>query len=400
MVLKMNCSKASIGALIGWACSAAMVAATPALAQDAPALKLSLDYTADVSGVVSGGLAQRGRLLDDLQIGADIDLDKALGWSGATAHVTLMNNAGGIPNDAAGALQGIDNIEVSQQRARLFEAWIQQGFGGDQGSILAGLYDVNSEFYANDSAGLLIAPAFGIGSELAATGPNGPSIFPSTALAVRLRWQSGEARYVQAAVINAQAGVLGDPGGVNLSFDNGILAIAEAGWTSVKTGKLAVGAWAYSQSQDDWRAVTPAGDPVKRRAGGVYLLAERRLAGEEDGPRRVTGFARLGVSDGATSPFEGGWQAGVLIEQPFAQRPHSALSLGVNQAFITGRERANGVDAGRDIGRTETAFEITYADNLTEHLIVQPDLQYILRPAGDRNIDNALVATLRLKISY
>jgi len=69
--------------------------------------------------------------------------------------------------------------------------------------------------------------------------------------------------------------------------------------------------------------------------------------------------------------------------------------VGMNQGFITGRERANGVDAGRNIGRTETALEVTYADTFGR-LTVQPDLQYIIRPAGDRDIDNALVATMRL----
>ena len=100
----------------------------------------------------------------------------------------LLNNSSGMPNGDAGTAQGVDNIEVSRHRTRLFEAWVQQDFAGAAASVRAGLYDLNGEFYANDSAGLLIAPAFGISSELAATGANGPSVFPSTALAMRLKW--------------------------------------------------------------------------------------------------------------------------------------------------------------------------------------------------------------------
>ena len=80
----------------------------------------------------------------------------------------------------------MNNIEVAETRFKVYEAWIEQGFGDGRVSLRAGLYDLNSEFYTNDAAGALIAPPFGIGSELSATGPNGPSIFPSTALAVRL----------------------------------------------------------------------------------------------------------------------------------------------------------------------------------------------------------------------
>ena len=88
-----------------------------------------------------------------------------MGWRGASAHIDVLNNSGGIPNDDIGTLQGVDNIEVLSQRLRLFEAWVEQAWGDT--SIRAGLYDLNSEFYSNDSAGLLMAPAFGIGSEVA-----------------------------------------------------------------------------------------------------------------------------------------------------------------------------------------------------------------------------------------
>jgi porin len=64
------------------------------------------------------------------------------------------------------------------------------------------------------------------------------------------------------------------------------------------------------------------------------VLLERRLTGgEDDAPRKTTAFARLGVSDGDTTAFKGGWQAGVLVERVFASRADSAFSIGVNQAF-------------------------------------------------------------------
>ena len=356
------------------------------------ALDLSVSYSADVTGVVSGGIAKRGRLLDNLEISADLDLDKAMGWKGATAHALVLNNSGGMPNDDAGTAQGIDNIEVSRQRLRLFEAWIQQSFAGDKASALVGLYDLNSEFYANDSAGLLIAPAFGIGSELAATGPNGPSIFPSTSLAVRLKWTPREDVYVQAAALNANAGVLGDPGGVDTSFDSGALMIAEAGWTGA--GKIALGAWRYSDKQDDIR------DPAQRTAQGAYLLLERHLgATGEDAPRQTTAFARLGLSDGDTTDFKGGWQAGLLVQHVFDSRPQSAFSVGVNQGYFSGKARANALDAGGVLKRAESAIELTYADSFGP-LTLQPDLQYIKDPAGDAGVGHALVAALRVSLDF
>ncbi len=375
--------------------------AAPTMAQDAKekALNISFNYTADVMGNVGGGLAKRGRFLDDLQIGADLDLDRAFGWRGATAHALILNNSGGAPNEDAGTAQGVDNIEVSRQRTRLYEAWIEQRFARDKASILVGLYDLNSEFYANDSAGTLIAPAFGVGSELAATGPNGPSIFPSTALAVRLKWTPRDDIYVQAAALNANAGVLGDPGGIDTRFNAGALVIAEAGWTGA--GKVAVGAWRYTDKQDDIRQVTAQGEPRQRTAHGTYVLLERRLSQDasEGALRKTTGFVRLGLSDGDTTDFTGGWQAGLLVEHVLQGRPNSVLSAGVNRGYFSAEARANAVDAGGGLSRSETAFELTYADQIGP-VTLQPDLQYIKNPAGCTQVDHAVVAGLRVSVSF
>lgn len=48
----------------------------------------------------------------------------------------------------------------------------------------------------------------------------------------------------------------------------------------------------------------------------------------------------------------------------------------------------------------ETGFEVTFSDNLTEWLAIQPDLQWICNPGGTLTAHDAVVATLRLKASF
>lgn len=365
----------------------------PALAQDS-AWTLAATYTADVAGPVSGGASQAGRFLDNLMIEGDLDLDKAVGWAGATAHVSLLNNAGGTPNDLVGTLQGINNIEVSRPRAKVYEAWLQQDIG--RVSVRAGLYDLNSEFYTTDTAGLLIAPPFGIGSELAATGPNGPSIFPSTSLGLRVRIAPTDTTYLQAAAINAMAGVIGDPGGVDTDFDEGALLAAEAGWTG--RGKVAAGLWRYTTDQDDLVDVDAAGDPAPRTAAGAYLLVEQPLRRAQGEVRAVAGFLRLGVSDGDTTPFKGGAQAGLLMTQVFGGRPDSALSLGVAYGGLSDKFQQTLAAGGLSAASSESTIEVTYADQVAPRLSLQPSLQYVVHPGGDRNAEAAVVLALRVSI--
>lgn len=351
--------------------------ALPALAQsdDPGPVTLSATYMMDAVTVANGAGGGKSFVLHDIEAEAGFDFERLIGARGLSAGVHLLATAGGKANDVAGTLQGINNIEVAEHRAKLYEAWLEQGFAGGRMSLRLGLSDLNSEFYQNDSAGLLIAPAFGIGSELAATGPNGPSIFPSTALMARANVQIGKRGYFRAAAINARAGVLGDPNGVDFSFRDGALLIAEGGTTL--GGKLALGVWRYTRRQDDMRATTPEGDPVKRIASGAYILLDQKIAGSDS--RGTYLFLRAGLSEGKTTPFRGGFQAGVLMQGVVPGRPDGQLSIGIQQGLLTHCYRAGQADAGIATDAGEMGLEITYQDRVAPFLSLQPDVQYIRR---------------------
>ena len=375
-----------------------VLAAAPAGAQasDMP-VDLSAEITVDVASVIAGDGDGRLRALTNINVMADIDLAALGGWQGARAFFYVLDNRGGRPNDAAATLQGVNNIEVPNAGLRLFEAWIEQDLGGGA-SVRAGLYDLNSEFYANEAASVLLSPSFGIGSELASTGPNGPSIFPSSALATRLYVPVGEGGgFVRAAVVNARASTLGDSGGVDLSFRDGVLLIAEAG----KAGgplRGSVGVWHYSRNPQDIYEADLDGEPLRKPAQGAYVVVEGDLLSGKD--RQLTAFLRAGLADPHTTPFAGGFQAGILLAPAVMSRPDSQFSIGVQHAWTSDHLRDQFRADGGDPALGETGFEVNYADNLTEWLALQPDLQWIRHPGGDRAASDAVVATLRITASF
>lgn len=364
--------------------------ASNAYADDAPLVHADLVYTADYMAPVGGGLDDHGAFVDNALLTFTADLQQLAGIRGGRFEVRILNNSGGNPNDHAGTLQGVDNIEVTDQGLRLYQAWFEADVGA--ANMRLGLYDLNSEFYANDSAGVLLAPPFGIGSELAATGVNGPAIFPSTALALRMRAPLSAHADAKFALVNAHAGVLGDPHGVDFSFEDGVLLIGELSWT----GDLhaSVGGWTYSDLQADIR------DPaVRHKAFGAYVTLEHQAWGEEGGVRNAQAFARIGLSDGDTTPYDGGWQAGLLVNRLIASRPGSQGSIGIYQGRFGAKQRANLRDAGARASSAETGIEFTVADQVTPWLRVQPDLQFVLDPAGDRDREGAWIAGLRVVIT-
>ena len=84
--------------------------------------------------------------------------------------------------------------------------WHKDGEG--IGSLLLGLYDLNSEFDVIETAGLFLNSSFGIGAEYGSSGRNGPSIFPATSFGARLSGQPVQSLFIRGAVLD---GVPGDP---------------------------------------------------------------------------------------------------------------------------------------------------------------------------------------------
>jgi porin len=377
---------------IGCATIALMMVSAPVQAQEVPAGPLSVDivYKGDVVGVAAGD-ARGVRYLDNIDLLAALDLDRAVGWRGGTAFASLLNNMGGRPNDIVGTLQGVNNIEVAGADLLLYQAWVQQNFADDRLSVLVGKYDLNSEFYANDAASHLIAPAFGIGSELAATGPNGPSIFPRTDLAIRVR-AGDERQYVQAVAIRAPRGIADTHGHRSTLF------VAEAG----RQGMLSftVGGWAYSRRQP---RIIPPGvttGPGEAASHGVYVSVETDLAGQAEQPGHWRAFARAGWSDGRTTPFAGGVQLGVTGHGIVPARPDSQLSIGLASADLsTPYRRANPAGEPALTG-SEGMVELTYSDRVLPFLTLQPDVQYVRRPGGLRDAEDAVVLGLRAIVAW
>ncbi|NWP10237.1 porin, partial [Escherichia coli] len=84
-------------------------------------------------------------------------------------------------------------------------------------------------------------------------------------------------------------------------------------------------AWGYTRRQDDVVETDNAGNPLRREARGAYVIAEKALGGQ-GGPFATSLFVRAGISDGRTTPYKGGWQAGLLAAHVMPGRDDSRFS--------------------------------------------------------------------------
>ena len=355
--------------------------------EDHGPILIELTYTADTIANVSGGIGRGTRYLDNLDLVFEADLEAVTGWRGAALHVYGLYNNGKSISALAGDAQAVSNIETGTRAIRLYEAWINQKIGQFV-SLKAGLYDLNSEFDALDTAGLFVGSAHGIGTDISQTGQNGPSIFPFTSLAARLEARPAPGWAVRAAVLDGVPGNPAHPGqtAIRLGKGDGALLIGEVE-APLAGLRLLLGHWRYTGRFDRIDGGRDDGN------AGIYVRGEGDLV--KDGDRTLSAFFRLGTASGRFNTFDRFASGGVKFSGWVDGRAGDEFGLAIGTAFTSDAYRLQA-----NSGKSETAIEATYRTPITQWLTLQPNIQYIANPSADPGIRDALVIGLRAEFAF
>jgi porin len=348
------------------------------------ALSLSGRETVDFWDNAAGGVRTGGVILNKAQVEATLDGD-AVGLPGVTFQAQVFRTDGASLSARVGDIQTVSNIEAGPM-TRLFEAWVEKTFGGDDHSLSlrAGLMDLNADFDSIDVAGAFVNSSHGIGPDLSRSGRNGPSIFPVSSLGLRALWSPSKVWTLKAAVFDGVSGDPADPAAfvrVRLRGDDGILAIAEADYHLSGDTTLQVGAWGYSQP------LPAIGNPAAQgHDRGVYAS----LAGPIPGADRWSGWIRGGLADDTSQIVDGYLGAGLVRKSPLSMRPDDQLGVAVAHA-------TTGVSAQTALRLypAETTIEAFYLLQVRKTVSIQPDIQYVVEPTGHSGARNAVAVGLR-----
>ena len=374
-----------------------------------------------------GGLKNGSGGLSDVDVSIKADLEKLLGWTGATAYLNILDDRGDDFNTRyTGTMLGVTNIEVVAPSTRIFQAWVQKNFFDDHFSLLAGVYAIDSEFFAMESAASFIHPTFGTPGDLALT--HVPSVFNTSTLGLRAKWLAKDRTlYGMAAVLDGVAGNPDNPksNAVQLGNGDGVFVIGEFGWMPLEYGhtfepvepvgslpgetqyrheryggvsKYAVGFWRYSSPPPDQYATGPDGEPGQGHAWGAYVLAERTLFGLEGAGRDVSVFGRYSWSNGLATAVDETWNLGVRVRGPLASRPDDELLVGVVLGDLSSGFRSTQAADGIATVANGSVVEVSWRAALTRYFAVQPLFQSSSNPGGASDVKRANVLGLRLQL--
>lgn len=362
----------------------------------------SATYTLDLMADVAGGRSTGSGVSDLLKLSASWDGSQA-GHDGLTALVSLEHSFGsGFTSARVGGFQSTTNTQALPGSTRLYEAWVQRDFNSGKAGLKIGLIDLNTTFDVQETAALFLNASHGIGPDISDTGLNGPSIYPATALAADLFWRPNDDWTAQLGVFD---GTAGDPvhrsAFVAAKLD-GALVIGQVERRWGDRARAEVGVWTYTKRFASLDQTAPGGGPEKVGGdGGIYGLVEGQIrpaaAGSGAG---LNGWLRVGVANSDINPVSSYLGGGLVWTGLIKGRDQDAIGVAVARAEFGRGARALGASQHRRIGGAETNLEATWRLAVNTWLSVQPDAQCVLRPYGDAQLPNALVATLRFVVAW
>jgi len=362
----------------------------------------NFNYTGEVFRNINGGSVNETVYLDNFDLTADFNLAKSLNWQGANLFAYVLGNHGQIPNKYIGSVQGVSNI-AAPNTWKLYQFWLQQNLFNDRISLLIGLYDVNSEFDNRESSSLFINPSQGIGVDFSQSGLNGPSIFPTTSLTLRMKFQPTENLYIQAAVLDGVPGELNNPTGTHLILNksDGLLIVGELGSISANDNdKIFLGGWAYTKQFN----LIPNEEienhsPKKGTSYGLYVSAERKIISESyDIEQGLSGFVRVGMANENVNPIGYYVGLGFVYKGLIPGRDNDEFGFALANA-ITGNPHLRELSSFQDVAGYELNFELTYRMEILNWFEIQPDFQFVLNPGAQKNSNNAAEFGIRFSLS-
>ena len=170
----------------------------------------------------------------------------------------------------------------------------------------------------------------------------------------------------------------------------------------------------YEDVKGQSQALT--GNDFKRHSSkhsAWFSFQQQLTADSSDASRGLTLFASATIHDKAASLIDNSQQIGIVYKGPFDVRPKDDIGLGINRIHVNDdvRKRAeelnalNGVSdydnpAFNPLRRTEYNAELYYGYKATNWLTLRPNLQYVKSPGGIHQVDDAVVAGLKIQASF
>lgn len=359
------------------------------------------DVYDDFSGAPESGTAYFGRQ----RIAATFDLEKLLGWESSVFAISGVDQYGKNYNRTRFGLRTNPSSIEGADTTRLANIWFGQSLLDGQLSYKVGKVDGVGEFglqeygstFMNDEFAYVPNSIFGTGLPFD----------PAQKLGLVLEYRPGEATetdglYLKAGLFdsNDSNAYRDDHNGLRFDWTGPVAYAGEIGYRSRADDKPLFAKLGFHYNTDDFAELNNPGN-TKDNNHLFYLSAGKTLHHlDRSGQRHVDASFSYNYAPADRNIYHHQLTAIARAIGPFAARPDDELGLGLVAAFLSEDFSDASVAGGGPSADTEYTIELTYKAAVTPWLTVQPDLQLVIDPAGDKSRDPVWIAGFRTVIQF
>lgn len=390
-------------------------------------IDIKADYVGEVGANLHGGYNddKTARYSDQFGLGVALDLQKLWGWDNTQAKIQLTNRNGqNISNDRvgdprAGTLSSSQEVYGRGHMVRLTQLWIQHQFLDGKLDVKAGYFGEGEDFNTFPCEFQNLAFC---GSQVGNWATNLWYNWPVSQAALRVKYNITPELYAQIGAYNQNPSQLEHGNGFKLSGSGtkGTVLPVELVWSPKVNdlpGEYRVGYYKSTAPADDVKVnITNDGEDYRVRDSkhGYWFVVQQQLTSHNgDASRGLHIAANATFHDKATNIVDNYQSLMFVYKGPFDARPKDDIGIGAARIHVNDDVKKSAELINASIGatdysdplytplrNTEYNYELNYGFHVTNWLTVRPNLQYITHPGGVDQVDNALVAGLKIQSTF
>ncbi|RYD49461.1 MAG: carbohydrate porin [Verrucomicrobiaceae bacterium] len=377
---------------------------------------LTGSYEGNVAGNLSGGYGRGWAYADNWDLAFHFDLEKLAGWRGASFLINGVDrNGANLSGNEVGNFYTIQQV-FGGNTFFLYGLSLEQKFWDDKASLKVGRFAMNEIFASTPVYWLYMNNGFdGSPKSLFSTGAF--TAYPGTSWAARLELKpTDEFRYLLGIFQVSDRTYTPSKHGMNMDIrgEDGVTVVSQWQWnpeffkqplssgakgTEMKglPGHYWLGAYV-----SDWDFAKWNGSGSRTVDYGIYLHGDQMVwqesPGSDEGLSLWAAWVYQPNEDVQTLP----WQVsgGAFYKGLLPNRPDDRLIFGAIHGWFSD-DYARSVSAtGGGSPLSESILELGYRIELTEFAYAMPEFQYIVRPGGTGDLEDAFVWGLRVGVTF
>ncbi|AZF65703.1 MULTISPECIES: carbohydrate porin [unclassified Pseudomonas] len=396
-------------------------------------IDIKADYVGEVGANLSGGYNndKTARYADQFGLGVALDLQKLWGWDNTQAKIQLTNRNGqnisndriGDPRPDSGTLSSSQEVYGRGHMVRLTQFWIQHQMFDNKLDVKLGYFGEGEDFntFPCDFQNLSFC-----GSQVG-NYVNTWYNWPVAQAAIRVKYNITPELYAQIGAYNQNPSQLDHGNGFKLSGSGtkGTVIPVELVWSPKVNGlpgEYRVGFYKSAADASDVREdingndAATTGLPYRTRSSktGYWGVVQQQLTTHNgDASRGLNIAANVTFHDKDTNVVDNYQSLMLVYKGPFDARTKDDVGIGISRIHANDDVKKNSelINAAKGftdydqlgyapLRNTEYNVELNYGIHVTNWLTVRPNLQYIKNPGGIKEVDNALVAGLKIQTTF